>query len=184
MATATASPGTLTSDSGVGSVAWTNPSNASSSDDSRATATIFTSQTHYLKTTNYGLSVPVGATIDGIVVTVEKQQDKSVGMGNGRVDDAAVRIVKGGTIGSTDKSKTNDWIDASDTDSVYGDSSDKWGETWTVSDINSSGFGFAISCVEDNFDNCDALIDHIEITVHYTESGGSTSQLSMTGVGS
>jgi hypothetical protein len=79
--------------------------------------------------------------------------------------DARVRIVKGGTIGSTDKASGSAWP-GSDAYETYGSSSDLWGETWTDSDINDSGFGMAIAASG----TCEARIDHIEITVHYTEA--------------
>lgn len=60
--------------------------------------------------------------------------------------DNAVRIVKGGSIGSTDKSTGVNWA-SSDPNSYirYGGSSDLWGETWTVAQINASDFGIALS---------------------------------------
>mgnify|MGYP003557001264 FL=1 len=93
-------PGTLVSDSTIGAVAWSNPGNASASDGSWATAVIGAAVTpsEYLKVTNFGFSIPSGATIDGIAVSVERSATQS-----NRVADNAVRIVKGGTIGSTDK---------------------------------------------------------------------------------
>jgi hypothetical protein len=61
--------------------------------------------------------------------------------------DNAVRIVKGGVIGSTDKSGISNW-NSTDTVVYYGGPSDLWGESWSASDINSSNFGFAISALE------------------------------------
>jgi hypothetical protein len=160
------SPGTLANDAAYGSLAWANPSNAASSNDSRATVTITNVNdiSNYLKATNFGFSIPAGATIDGIVVEFEQGSSS-----NGRILDSRVRIVKGGTVGSTDKSNGTGWP-ATDTYRTYGSSSDLWGETWTSTDINASTFGVVISCTNTTTSGVEARVDHIRITVHYTEA--------------
>ena len=121
---ATAGPnstGTVVSDSTVGTEVWSNPSNATASDDSRATCTIGTGSGtvgEYLKCTNFGFSIPAGSTIDGITVEVEMSSTQV-----NRVSDNAVRIVKGGTIGSTDKASGTGWP-TSDTYRTYGGAAD------------------------------------------------------------
>ena len=170
---ATAGPnstGTVVSDSTVGTEVWSNPSNATASDDSRATCTIGTGSGtigEYLKCTNFGFSIPAGSTIDGITVEVEMSATQV-----NRVRDNAVRIVKGGTIGSTDKASGTGWP-TSDTYRTYGGAADLWGETWTVSDINASTFGFAISPTATGAGTRDARVDHVRITIDYT-AGGAT----------
>jgi hypothetical protein len=57
--------------------------------------------------------------------------------------DKKVRIIKGGTIGLTDKANVAAWGDLAYT--TYGGASDLWDETWAASDINAGNFGFAIS---------------------------------------
>jgi hypothetical protein len=63
---------------------------------------------------------------------------------NAGVYDDKVRIIKGGTVGSTDRAVANAWR-STPTTTVYGGPSDLWGETWTYADINSAAFGVAIS---------------------------------------
>ncbi|MDD4319773.1 MAG: hypothetical protein PHW10_05625 [Candidatus Peribacteraceae bacterium] len=161
------SPGTIVDDDSVGTIAWTNPSNAISSDDSYAAtdAIIYTQQSHYLKATNFGFSIPVGATIDGILVEVERT---SVGMAG--VSDAAARIVKSdGAIGTTDN-MIGSWNPTENYYS-YGSSFELWGEDWTAEDINDDDFGFAISAIGiGGSSQRSARIDHIRITVSYTEA--------------
>lgn len=163
------SPGTSADDSSIGGALsiWSNPNNSQASDNSYATC-ILTGGTHYLKNTNFGFSIPSGATIDGIVVEIERH-DNSGGLGTTK--DNAVRIVKGGTIGSTDKSTGTDWA-ATDPNTYvsYGGVSDLWGETWTDSDINSSGFGTALSAQQGSGGPGGASCDHVRVTVHYTAS--------------
>ncbi|MBI4614481.1 MAG: tail fiber domain-containing protein [Planctomycetes bacterium] len=67
-----ASPGTLANDASIGTIPWTGPGNAASSDNTYATAA-GAGTTQYLKATNFGFSVPGTATIDGILLEVEKR---------------------------------------------------------------------------------------------------------------
>lgn len=165
------STGTVVSDSTVGTEAWSNPSNATASDDSDAICVVGqgTGQIgEYLKCTNFGFSIPAGATIDGITVDVELRSSQV-----NRVVDNAVRIVKGGTIGSTDRSSGTNWP-TTETTRSYGSTSDLWGESWTVADINASTFGFAISPSSTGAGSRNAEIDHVQITIEYTAGGGVT----------
>jgi hypothetical protein len=139
------------------------------SDDTYATAstTIRASTTHYLKATNFGFSIPSGATINGILVEIERKKT-----GSALIKDSSVKIVKSdGTIGSTNQADTvNDWP-TSDTYKSYGSSSDLWGETWAYSDINDIDFGVVLSDTQGKY--MVASVDHIRITVYYTAGEGS-----------
>jgi hypothetical protein len=65
--------------------------------------------------------------------------------------DKRVRIVKSdGSIGLTDKALGTAW-NSSDTTSTYGGYSDRWGETWSASDINDVDFGVVISAYETGY---------------------------------
>ena len=163
------SPSTVVNDSGYGTYAWSNPSNAASQNDTYASAQAnAVGDTQYLKSTNFGFSIPSGATINGIVVEYDVYES-----GAGAADDQRVRIVKGGTIGTTDR-QTDTAYPATDGDTYQsrGGSTDLWGETWSDTDINASNFGVAIAC--NGAGNNNIYIDHVRITVHYTESGGVT----------
>ena len=158
-------PGTTESDNSAGSNTWSDHANAQTQNDTEATSSITTpgDTTEYLKVTNFGFDLPDNATIDGIVVEVDRYES------GGNAEDEAVRIVKGGTIGSTDKSAAGDWSTSdSDTYTSYGSSTDLWGESWTVSDIESSTFGFALRAEATNTGAATASVDHIRITIHYT----------------
>lgn len=180
------SPGTVADEAGVGTETWTNPSNATSSNDSRASVTVKAfvfPESHYLKATNFGFSIPAGATIDGIVVEIERY--RSGGGGAGTCADYRVRIVKGGTIGSTDKSSGVNWT-GTEAYFTYGGSSDLWGETWSESDIEDSGFGVALAVGQGSGSADDSIcqVDHMRITVHYTEAGGAAATcMALLGVG-
>jgi len=73
-------------------------------------------------------------------------------------------------LGFTNKAYTaSDW-ETTDTIKQYGSSSDLWDETWIIDDINNSNFGIVLSSEVIAFEsNGVALVDHIQITVYYTE---------------
>lgn len=153
-------PATVVDDASIGSNPWSNTAAASVSDNVYAFAAVgAASASHYLKATDFGFSIPPAAVILGIEVDVEKLE---VG---GVIHDNAVLIVQGGTITGTDHSNPNEWP-MSDAVVSYGSPSDLWGLSWTPSDINSSGFGVAISG-KDSVSGALARVDSISITVSY-----------------
>lgn len=168
MPSQTRSPGTISNDASFGTTAWSNPSNAASSNDSYATVAVDNTPTdsQYLKVSNFGFTIPAGATINGIEDKIEKS--RAGGLEN--VIDRRVRVVKGGVIGSTDKADATSWP-TTDTIFTYGGASDLWGETWTDSDVNASNFGGVIAAGTDAAPGT-AQVDHWERTVHYTEAAG------------
>lgn len=165
------SGGTFANDNSFGSVAWSTPENAASSNDLFADLNIFGGQTtQYLKVTNFGFSIPSGATIDGIVVSIERYASP-----NGTTRDSRVRLVKGGTVQATDKASGSAWPNGSGASATanYGGAADLWSGTWTDSDINSSGFGVVLAATNIAAKDPESVaVDHITITVHYTEGGG------------
>lgn len=163
--TAQYNPGTNTEDSSIGTVNWNQLDYDKTSDDTYATSQGNMNNgesTVYLKATNFGFSIPSGSTIDGITVNVEKKA------GDTSFFDNAIRIVKNGTVGTTDRSYNNPWPIHDDT-VAYGGVTDLWGETWTDTDINNANFGFAISVKKvDGDNNKKPLIDWVNITITYT----------------
>lgn len=167
MASDTRSPGTVVDDASAGSAAWSNPANAAASDDTYATASAAgTVLSRRLKATNFGFTIPDGATVDGIVVEAEVKRSGAAS------EVFAVRVVKGGTVGAQNRaSDAPASIGTSDAYKTYGSSSQLWGETWTPADINSSDFGAAVQVTLDTLDDTTSTVsvDHIRVTVHYTE---------------
>lgn len=152
--------GTLANDSSIGTATWT-------ISGTQGDTSLYASEiSKYLKVTNFGFSIPNSATISGIIVTVDRVDSS----GNGSVYDYRVRIVKNGTIGTTDKSSLIAWSNGFYETINYGSSSDLWGETWSFSDINSSTFGIAFSAIWTASGKLPALpsLKNIKITVHYT----------------
>jgi len=176
------SPGTVTDDASVGSMAWVNPSNVVASDNVYASTAIGAGvgqESHYLKATNFGFSIPAGSTIDGILVEVERSWvDGS--MNYGYITDTVTsgtpngtggsRMIKGGLTSSTNVSLGSEWTNPKSR-ALFGSATSLWGETWTPADINNSNFGFAMSAVGYNGPSGTdptAQVDHIRITVNYT----------------
>lgn len=170
-------PSTVANDASFGVTAWTNPGNATVSDDSYATnaSTIFT---QYLKATDYGFSIPTDATIDGIEMHVELHADFNVGGVSGRRwDEKSVRLVVGGIVVGTDYATLVTFpITTSDTTITYGTPTELWGLTISPSDINASNFGAVFAAEENRGDGDNTLyVDSIGLTVYYTTAGGSAS---------
>ena len=159
-------PGTVVNNGGIGVVPWLMPSQALTSDDVYAFSGVGTgSPSQYLVATNFSFTLPPSAVVVGIEVGVEKK------VATGTATDNAVRIVKGGSIGSTDRSDVNPWP-TTDTVVLYGGATDLWGETWTAADINNANFGVAISG-KDSISGALLQVDTFEITVFYAVCGDS-----------
>lgn len=176
------SPSTLADDSGTGTVAWTNASNAGASDNSYATVTIgfVAGHSHYLKATNFGFDIPSDVTIDGIVAEVEAKKVQ-MSMCMPMVRFGGVRLVKGGTITGNNKSGYTELNGSANnpedcgtsgpapTDEYYsfGGSSDLWGVSLTPSDVNASNFGF-VANFQSFGGSMGVQLDHMRITVYYS----------------
>jgi hypothetical protein len=152
------SPALVVDDPSTGTLAWSVPQNGAISDDF-PTVTGGMGASHYLKATGFGFAIPSGAVINGIQIDLERRGVV--------VSDGALRIVKDGIIGATDRSQPffTDWNTVVDVVVTYGGSGDLWGETWNAADINAGDFGFALSVI---MPDGIALVDAISITVFYS----------------
>ena len=167
--TQTRTPGTAAnciSVAGIGTRSWSNPSRAIASDNSRASASVDGTTTRYLQCLNYGFTIPASATINGITASVERKSSRT---SNGGSHDAAIRIVKGGAIGTTDRSTATIYT-TSDVTEAHGSASDLWGLAWTAADINAASFGAAFAATKPlSAGNSHTIsVDLIQITVDYT----------------
>lgn len=161
MATAGPNSPSSAANSGTGT-AWTSPTNALTSNDTRATALLNLGLSQHLRVTGFGFSLPATATVTGITVSVEKSAS-----GLGVINTNNIQLVKtGATVGSS-KSSGAVWPGADAAES-FGSSSDLWGWTPAYSDINDATFGVQIKAFEALGEDTTARIDHITITVTYT----------------
>jgi len=147
---------------------WTSSSNVFASDDARATdfipAGTIGSQ---LSVTNCGFSIPAAATLDGIVMEYERSA-----AGSGTIEDYEIKLT-GVTGTSANRAQAGTWT-GTDTYASRGGSSDLWGTTPTIGEINGSSFGVLITAQETTTTlDGTARIDHVRITVYYTVAGRS-----------
>lgn len=150
--------GAITNDPAGGIPAWTNPVDATTSDNVYAQAVPGGGTSQYLSATNFNFSIPAPALILGIEVDIERRSAL------GTIKDSKLRIIKGGVVSATEMGDLVATWPTVDTVKTYGSDSDLWGETWTAADINANNFGVALS-VTDGADA--AFVDHMTITVHY-----------------
>lgn len=163
--------GTGANDAAIGTVAWSNPTNITASDNSSAAAISTANETtNWLTATNFGFSIPTGATIEGIVFEFERNASTLTGARH--VNDSLIQSIKSGTIGGSDRSDSvTDWPTATDVFYSYGGASDLWGQTWTPADINASNFGVALSIsITSDGAGVRGFVDSVRCTVYYSES--------------
>ena len=168
---ASAYAGTAADDAAVGTLTWADPSNAvGSGTGSYATVTTEGSSgseySHYLKVTNYGFSIPAGATINGVQVRI-----RAVGVVENSGDWAwdKVRLVNdSGTVGTANKATGNLPTVASLV--TFGGSADTWSGEATAINWNDvdSGAAIAVGTTPAVSGVNTAYLDYVEITVTYT----------------
>ena len=163
-------PGTVVDDASIGTAVWANGSlnNAKISDNSWAFCGTSSGGTcHYLKTTNFGFNVPGNSIVNGVVVEVKKKANLDTPASH--IVDNSIKLVRNNNVvGSERVTDTTTYWSISGAYFSYGGSTDTWGlSDLTYSDVNSANFGVAFS--SQNSGNVLANVDHIRITVYYTE---------------
>lgn len=175
----TRSAGTVEDDSGTGTVTWSNPSNATTSDTNYATATGSATESHYLKATSFGYDIPDGKKITGIKMEAQVKSNAPP-MPQDEIDNGKSRLVKAGTIQSTDRNYYANWTSSE----VYmpfpqTGTTDLWGDTWiagdgsATNDVNNTGFGFALTAFF-SLNSHTASVNHIRATIYYGDAANST----------
>jgi hypothetical protein len=138
---------TGTSASGIGTLAWTNPNDIGALDGSYATATTplstGTTITNYLTATGLGFSIPVGNTVCGVGVTIQRLASSSI-LGE-TIDDNTVSLINGGVITGTNEANTTTAWPTSVGAASYGGALDTWGLGLTPAAVNAANFGVAIA---------------------------------------
>jgi hypothetical protein len=157
-----------TSENPYDDIDWTSPGNVKADDTAYATIPFFDNGNSYvMRATNFGFSVPIGSTINGIKVEIER---KNV-LRDLTAVDALVQLTKDGTtrVGNNYADTLTNWPPL-DTIKTYGGANDLWGTTWTFADINASTFGIHFAATAHDDPN-DISVDFIRITVYYTYQG-------------
>ena len=161
------SPGTTSEIDSGSYVDWANTDNVKASDDVWATSSLnMNEQTETILATNFAFDVPAGATINGILVQVEA---RTSGLAAGAIREHNLQMYRDGAAVGTNLKTGGDWSGSWDTVYDSGGSTNLWGTTWTVDQINAVGTGVIFSAKEQNENDEIAKVDHIKITVYYTE---------------
>jgi hypothetical protein len=164
-------PGTGADDNAVGTRTWSNPSGITADGGAVASTSLSAlSVTHYLKGTNFGFAVPVGATITGVVVEIERGDFDETD----QVVDSVVKLIKGGVVSGNNKATATTYSPSAFEVASYGGSSDLWGLTLTPTDVNASNFGVVLSAATTSGAGA-PLVDFVRVTAHYTTSSGAAS---------
>lgn len=160
--------------------AWANLANTYSEDGLYADADLNSTDLPKSQTsrdvdfTGFGFSIPAGATIDGVLVeakarmrtTADNAYWSTVGLKSG--------VALGGSSTGT---MYSDWISATAfTYYTAGGATDKWGiaADLTPTNVNNSTFGIRLGISVNGGGGIDDVcrIDHVRITVYYTEASG------------
>lgn len=167
-------------DSGIGpdgysDDVWSNPNNITLN-NSNSPASIYLDcsdnaggLSNYLLAKSFGFNLPSSTlSINGIQVTFTREETSG-----GQVYDNSIEIVKGGVIGGTDHTAYAAW-GYSYSQVSFGSSTDLWGLPWSYTDINSSGFGAALSSSVGPVCGGTANVISVTTTVWYTTPAGTT----------
>lgn len=157
---------------------FTNPTNAYSSDNVRATSTTVGHKQDY---GDFGFSIVAGSTIRGIQVKVE-------GHSNAATTWARFGVEVSNDNGTSWSSVKNvEFEGTTDVTKVVGHANSLWGLSWVAADLNDSDFRVRLSYVAEQSTSATLNIDHIQVKVisdSLTEAGvGVPATLLFMGVG-
>jgi hypothetical protein len=180
--------------SGTAAGSWTSAANVGASDNAYATQAIAatsggttcsahalalgcepTDPTFGLSTqlsiSAIGFAIPASATVLGIEATFEHKCSGSSSCSTSTGSGGLIQLTKtAATPQGTNKGNTTSW-GTSDSTETLGGPTDLWGSTWTVTEVNATGFGLAVKVLNSNSSTRTASIDYMAITVYYTPSG-------------
>lgn len=150
----------------VAGISWTSPNNIKGSDNVYAIGT-------YLGITakGYGFDIPAGATIDGIVVNIERKRTKQFSSSTGIVYDSMAALVINGTYNPTTNRAVNwtQWSLNAEENKIFGSPTDKWGLNLTPADVNNPEFGFYLHPLfQPSNKGAIAQVDFIGIEIYYS----------------
>ncbi|MBI2595268.1 glycosyltransferase [Candidatus Daviesbacteria bacterium] len=163
------SPSSCADDGAVGTLTWTNDSNATAQDDQTAVMQGTDNGTsEYEECVGFSFNLAPTDTVAGVLLEADIY---SSGTSTRPIIDNSVKLSQAGTITGNDQATTDAWP-TSDTDTYtsWGSSSNLWGVSWTPADINDPNFGAGISARKTTTAGNPGTgkIDHVRMTVYYT----------------
>lgn len=141
---------------------FTNPSNAYSSNDVYATRVTSTVDNYYQSFENFNITIPDGATIEGLNISIE-----------GNVGGATLRLYGGfWNNGSSSWTDFADYVQLPDTtdstQTMFGtDPYFKGGKTWIASDFTNANFSIAVK-TDISATSRTYNLDHIQVKIYYS----------------
>lgn len=159
------SPSSVTSGFGT----WTDMTNVYASDNAYATAVVGSSTSPILVPGGFGFNIPANATIDGIKVEIEHRASTASAL-----QYAVIQLDSDG--GRTSDFSGNAVLPGADTYVAFGGPTNLLGGAWwTPEDINNGDLVVRISVQRAvGSGSYTAYIDHVRITVYYTENSEPT----------
>lgn len=169
-------------------MAWTNHANAKANDGTYAYVGPC-SDTQKLRSTNFGFTVPDGATITGYVATVDGLDDLNDNIACMTSDppivpEASMKLTLDSTlIGGKKHSASDPYLFGTDVEGPTtfppSSTSDTWGTSLSPADVRDSSFGVSLWIVYDIAATVN--VDYITLTVFYTGPAGERMSESRTG---
>jgi hypothetical protein len=159
--------GTISSQTRTGgAVSWTNPTNAETSDNAYATATLVGQISHWLWCTNADFSeIPDDATITGIKIRFERKQNNPLEDG---INTAYVYPIKGGALTGTEQTQVSTWPIVDELSAEIGGTGNMLGASFSAAEAKASDTGVAIAAQDVAFVGSTASIDVVEMAFEYT----------------
>ena len=152
---------------GTGGVAWSNPGNITSSDNSYATASLSNTATsaQALVATNFGFDLPLHSTINGVVATFERKASAA-----DTIRDSHIYLVHNSGLISYNKIAAPAYWSTTEGDVSFGGPADTWGATLNHAIVTDSSFGVLTDAIWQNvYSGTEtAYVDSILITLYYT----------------
>ncbi|MFX0020721.1 MAG: hypothetical protein ACFE9S_00225 [Candidatus Hermodarchaeota archaeon] len=137
---------------------WNNPTGGYTNDGNRASEwTNYEDQDWY----NFGFTIPSGASIDGIEVSIDAStsvQFESTG--------CRVRLSWNGGSGYYTNYKTQSWSSTYDSYRTVGGAWDTWGRSWSSSDFSNTNFRVRLE--KTGSYSASLRVDHIRVIVYYS----------------
>lgn len=142
---------------------WNNASNAQTSNDVYATATLVndSSPTESLRVTNFGFSLPSEAVITGILIEVEGKVSVDLQAAFCR----AALVYGGVNIGTLETGSPN--LLFTEGTSSIGSSTSLFGTMLSAAVVNDPSFGVDIRCVGVTSTFITVSVDHVRMTIYY-----------------
>lgn len=174
-------PSTGANNASVGNAAWSSPTNVVSNNGAESTCTVVPNfaafdEAQWLVATNFGASVPSGATIDGIEIQVDARQRSNVS--NQGPTQVYTQLWNAGAAIGSDQGATESgsWVYNTSAFKTYGGSANVWGASLTDTIVNGSGFGVAWRYRRTSAESSyNVSVDVIQIKIYYTEAGSGSS---------